>query len=114
MSKKSKKTKIKIDDIILDAFLACMDDEFYRTREETKKNGTKVYNPDFWEKPKFISLDYIDKYNNIVYTETQPGVPEGQPYYTLGIAMPYEEYKPYHDKWMLSIKRDKKLKELTK
>ncbi len=104
--------KIKKEDIILGAFIECITDYHIQTRKEVKESGEIVRNPHFYEQGQFVSLDYIDPYNNIIYRKTQPGVDPTEPNFTIGVAHPYAWYKPYHDKWMRPINIDKKLDEL--
>lgn len=99
-------------DVILDAFLKYLDDRFVDRVEKAKLEKWKVSNPHFWEKSEFISLDYIDKHGNICYSHTQPGVPPGNEYHTIQTAVPYEKYKPYHDRWVLQIERNRKIGEI--
>ncbi len=58
------------------------------------------------------SLDCIDKYGNICYTRTQPGVPIGDYNHTIQSVVHYEDYKPYHDRWVIQIERDRKIGEI--
>lgn len=104
--------KIKKEDIILDALLECLNDYHIRTRKEARESGRTIFNPHYWEQGEFISLDYVDKYNNIVYTVTQPGTDKSFSHHKIGVAFSYRDYKPYHDRWMTPIKRNIKLKEL--
>jgi len=106
------KKKIKLEDIILDAFLECIREDHIKSREIAILTNQKVINPHFWQQGKFISIDYIDKYNNIIYRETQPGTNEGDDNHIIGIAFPYIDYKPYHDKWVKLLNREKNLNEL--
>jgi hypothetical protein len=99
-------------DVILEAFLKYLDDSFTNTMERAKREKRIVHNPYYWEKGEFVSLDYIDKYGNIIYTHTQPGVPVEHENYKIQVAIHYEDYKPYHDRWVLQLERDKKLEEL--
>lgn len=110
MGNKKKYKKIRCCDVILEAFIEYINDDFIKTRKET--DPARVFNPHFWEQGKFVSLDGIDKYGNIIYQETQPGTTPDFEYHIIGIAVPYDWYKPYHDKWMLSIKRDSKLEKI--
>jgi len=96
----------------MDAFLECLKEDHIKSRREVKESGKTVYNPHFWEQGEFISLDYVDKYNNIVYTVTQPGIKPTDEYHTIGVAYPYQDYKPFHEKWMKFRNRDKHLSEL--
>ncbi len=110
--KRKGKNKIKKEDIILDALIECLNEDHIKSRRETKESGQKVYNPHFWEQGKFVSLSHIDKYGNICYKETQPGTKPTDEYHIIGVALPYEDYKPFHDKWMKFRNRDNKLNEL--
>jgi hypothetical protein len=109
-----RKVKIKKEDIILEALIEWFDDDFKTSRAEAKKNPTEVTNPHFWEKPQFVSLNYIDQYNNICITETQAGVDPSEPNYTIGVAVPYVWYKPYHDKYMKMRNRIESIDSLVK
>jgi hypothetical protein len=106
------KIKIKKEDIILDAFLECLREYHIRTRREVKLSGEKVYNPYFWEQGEFVSIKYIDGYNNICYNVTQPGTKPTDDYHIISVAFPYEDYKPFHDKWMRYKNRENLLNEL--
>jgi hypothetical protein len=108
-----KKVKYVLErDVILDAFLKCLDDRFVERVRTAKIENWKVFNPHFWEKSEFISLDYIDKNGNIFYTRTQPGVPIGDYNHTIQSVVHYEDYKPYHDRWVIQIERDRKIGEI--
>lgn len=61
------KRNIRREDIIIDAFLDCINNEFLITRRKSKESGETIFNPHYFEQGKFVSLDYIDRYNNIVY-----------------------------------------------
>lgn len=87
-------------DIIIDAFLDCINNEFLITRRKSKESGETIFNPHYFEQGKFVSLDYIDRYNNIFYTTTQSGTDPKDSYHTIKVAYTYNEYKPFHDKWM--------------
>lgn len=102
----------QIDDIILDAFLEYLEDDFIKSRDDAKKSSQRIYNVHFWEKARFISLDYIDPYGNIIHTETQPGTKTGDVHHQLSIATPQYEYKPFHDKWVKILNRRKNLDQL--
>lgn len=110
MKKKDKKRKIRCCDVILEAFIEYLNDDFIKSRKET--DPSKVINPHYWEQGKFVSLEGIDKYGNIIYKETQAGTTPDFEYHIISIAAYYSEYKPYHKKWMKSIKRESKLNEL--
>jgi hypothetical protein len=108
-----KKVKYVLErDVILEAFLKYLDDRFVDRVRTAKIEKWKVFNPHFWEKSEFISLDCIDKYGNICYTHTQPGVPIGDDYHTIQTAVHYDDYKPYHDRWVIQIERDRKIGEI--
>ncbi len=94
------KVKVKKKDIILEALIEWFDDDFKISRADAKRSMAKVTNPHFWEKPKFVSFDYVDKHNNLCITETQAGLEPSHEHYTIGVAVPYAEYKTYHDKYM--------------
>ncbi len=96
----SKKKKINKEDIIIEAFLECLEYDHRKYRQEVKDSGKIVHNPYFWEQGEFISINYIDKYGNICYTVTQPGTKPTDSYHEIGVALPYDNYKPFHDKWV--------------
>jgi hypothetical protein len=100
---KRNKARRTRESIIMDAFLECLHDDHIKTRRETKESGHLVFNPYFWEQGEFVSLDYIDGYGNIIFTETQPGTKTSDTYHTISIAFPYDKYKPYHDRHMKTI-----------
>lgn len=91
--------RITKEDIIMDALIECLQYEHITTRKEMKESGKTVFNPHFWEQGEFISLDYINKYGDIVFTQTQPGTKPSDSYHKISIAFPYGEYKPFHDRW---------------
>ena len=96
--------------VILDAFIESINEYHTRSRKET--NPKTVINPHYWEQGKFISLDKVDRYGNIIYSETQPGTTIDFEYHIIGIAFPYKEYKPFHDKWVIFLNRKEKLKRI--
>ncbi len=105
-----KPKKIRCCNVIQEAFIEYLNDNFKIIRQQT--DPTTVINPHYWEQGKFVSLDGIDKYGNIMYKETQPGITTDFEYHIIGISVHYDNYKPYHKKWMKQIIRDNKLKQL--
>lgn len=104
--------RIKKEDIILDAFLECLREEHIKSRQHSIKINQTVLNPHYWQQGEFVAIDYVDKYNNIVYRETQPGTGKDDENHIIGIAFPYYEYKPYHDRWVKLLNREKNLNDL--
>lgn len=104
------KIKIFCCDVIEEAFIEYLNDVFIKSRKEA--NPVKVINPHFWTQGEFVSLDGMYKYNNILYTETQPGTTPDFEYHKIQIAVHYEEYEPYHKKWMRSIERNKLIEDI--
>ncbi len=109
-NKNKKVNKISCCNVILGALIEYINDDFIKTRENT--NPDRVFNPHFWEQGKFVSLDGMDKYGNIIYQETQSGTTPDFEYHIISIATPYDEYKPYHKKWMKSFKRNEKIDDI--
>lgn len=106
--------KIKIEDIILEAFIESIDDYHNDNIKQVKNSGQIVTNKYFWDKPQFVSIDYIDKYNNIVYKETQCGTDPSDSNHIITLAFPYIWYKPFHDKYLKIKNRSEILKLLSK
>lgn len=112
MKKKNMKSKFMCCNIILTPFIQCVDDYFLRNRKEIVNSGEKISNPFFFIQGEFISLEGIDRYGNIIYKEKQSGTKPDFKYHIISVAMPYTEYKPYHENWMKQINRQNKLEEL--
>lgn len=108
------KNKLRANDIIKDAFIECLNNCYTKSRQDSISSGTKITNPHYFEKSEFVSIDYIDQWGNIVYTEKQPGTKPSDLYHTIQVAVPYYDYKPFHNKWLRFINRDKNLNELLK
>jgi hypothetical protein len=101
---------VKIEDIIPEAF-----HDAVRHYNETARKYVKIediQNPYFFEKEIIISIDSIDKYNNIIYTADnrypRGSNTEDNPLPFICIAFPYDEYiefeKPYkRDKLLTNI-----------
>jgi hypothetical protein len=102
----------KREPIIEEAFREYLDDSFKESRKATKYSGFISPNPHYWEQGQFVSLDGYDKYGNIVYKETQPGTDPSFELHIISVAVHYEGYKTYHDRWMAIQKREEIFEEL--
>jgi len=102
----------KREPIIEAAFREYINDFFKETRKAVKDSGQIVPNPHFWEQGQFVGIEGYDRYGNIVYKETQPGTDPSFEYHIISIAVHYEGYRPYHDRWMAIEKREEILEQL--
>jgi hypothetical protein len=102
----------KREPIIEEAFREYLDDSFKESRKATKDSGFISPNPHYWEQGQFVSLEGYDKYGNIVYRETQPGTDPSFEHHIISVAVHYEGYKPYNDRWLAIQKREEILEEL--
>lgn len=84
---------IKKEDVILDALIECIKDDHIKHRKEVMDSGQKVFNPYFWEMGVFVSLKYIDQWDNICYCETQPGTKPTDSNHIISVSLPYNNYK---------------------
>ena len=102
----------KREPIIEEAFREYLDDSFKESRKATNDSGFISPNPHYWEQGQFVSLEGYDKYGNIVYRETQPGTDPSFEHHIISVAVHYEGYKPYNDRWLAIQKREEILEEL--
>jgi hypothetical protein len=73
----------------MEALLECLKVSHIKDCNYTRASGRIVNNPHYWEQGEFVSLDYIDQYDNIVYTVTQPGTMPTDSNHTIGVAFHY-------------------------
>ena len=95
--------------IILEALIAWHKWDFETSREETRRTKQQVWNPHFWDYGEFVEYIGVNKDGLIWYRETQPGTKPDDENHIIGVSTWYDDYKPFHDKWMLQLDRDKKL-----
>ena len=95
--------------IILDALIAWHKWKFETSREEYRKNKTKVHNPHFWEYGEFVEYVGVANDGLIWYKQKQPGTAPEHEYHIIGVSTWYEEYKPFHDRWMLAKQRNERI-----
>lgn len=93
--------------IIKEAFIEYINDEFKVSRKKAKESGRDILDNNYWIQGTLIKIEGIDINGNIVYKEKKSGTET-----ILSVRAHYDEYKPYHDRWMIIKKRNKKLKEL--
>jgi len=112
MKAKDVMTAMNHPPIIIEAFREYLDDSFKSSRAESRNSGREITNPNYWTQGQFVSLEGFDSYGNIVYKETQPGTDPKHKSHVISIACPYEEYKPYHERWAKRLKREERLSEI--
>jgi hypothetical protein len=95
--------------IIIDALITWHKWNFETSREEYRKNQTKVNNPYFWEYGELVEYIGVNKGGLIWYTQKQPGTNSGDEYHIIGVTIWYEEYRPFHDRWMLAKQRNDRI-----
>ena len=98
--------------VILDALIAWHKWDFEKSREDYRKHNVTILNPYFWEYGEFVEYVGVNKRGLIFYRDIQPGTEPDNEYHILDSSVWYDDYKPFHDRWMLEITREEKLKEL--